>query len=171
MRLKNWKQSLSLLVCSVLIAALALMATGCSGNTTDSSTSSAAASSEVTSSEAASSEAQPASPDTAASQAAGNVLGQGATAFTFTVVDGDGNETSYQINTDQTTVGDALVELGLIAGDESDYGLYIKTVDGITVDYDTDGKYWAFYVDGEYASTGVDSTPVTAGSTYTFKVE
>lgn len=169
MRLKQWKQSLSLLVCGVLIAAMALMATGCSGNTTDSSASSAAATSEVTSSQAASSEAEPATPD--AAQAADSVLGQGATAFTFTVVDGDGNETSYEINTDQTTVGDALVELGLIAGDESDYGLYVKTVNGITVDYDTDGKYWAFYVDGEYAQTGVDSTDITPGSTYTFKVE
>ena len=46
-----------------------------------------------------------------------------------------------------------------------------KTVNGVTVDYDTDGKYWAFYVDGEYAATGVDSTDITAGATYTFKAE
>ena len=170
MQLKQWKQSLSLLVCCVLIAAIALMATGCSGTTGESTASDAAASSEVASSEAASGEAEPATPD-AAAPAEGNVLGQGATAFTFTVVDGDGKETSYEINTDQTTVGDALVELGLIAGDESDYGLYVKTVNGITVDYDTDGKYWAFYVDGEYAQTGVDSTDITPGATYTFKVE
>ena len=37
--------------------------------------------------------------------------------------------------------------------------------------YDKDGKYWAFYVDGEYAATGVDSTDITAGATYTFKAE
>lgn len=165
MQLKQWKQSLSLLVCCVLIAAMALMATGCSGNTAESTASGAASSSE-----AASGEAEPATPD-AAAPAEGNVLGQGATAFTFTVVDGDGKETSYEINTDQTTVGDALVELGLIAGDESDYGLYVKTVNGITVDYDTDGKYWAFYVDGEYAQNGVDATDITPGATYTFKVE
>ena len=41
----------------------------------------------------------------------------------------------------------------------------------VTVDYDQDGKYWAFYVDGEYAATGVDSTDITAGATYTFKAE
>ena len=45
--------------------------------------------------------------------------------------------------------------MGLIAGEDSDYGLYVKTVNGVTVDYDTDGKYWAFYVDGEYAATDV----------------
>ena len=69
------------------------------------------------------------------------------------------------------TVGAALLSLGLIAGEDSDYGLYVKTVNGVTVDYDTDGKYWAFYVDGEYAATGVDSTDITAGATYTFKAE
>ena len=68
-------------------------------------------------------------------------------------------------------MGDALTELGLIDGEDSEYGLYVKTVDGITVDYDTDGKYWAFYVDGEYAQSGVDSTEVTAGSEYSFRVE
>ena len=99
------------------------------------------------------------------------VLGEGATAFTFTVVDGDGNETDYEIHTDAQTVGDALTELGLIEGEDSEYGLYVKTVNGITADYDTDGHYWAFYVDGEYAQTGVDATQVTAGASYAFKVE
>ena len=47
----------------------------------------------------------------------------------------------------------------------------IVTVNGETVNYNETGKYWAFYIDGEYAQTGVDSTPVTAGATYTFKVE
>jgi len=35
----------------------------------------------------------------------------------------------------------------------------------------TDQTYWAFYINGEYASTGVDSTNIEEGSTYTFKVE
>ena len=110
----------------------------------------------------------PAHRDTAA---AAQVLGKGATAFTFTVVDGDGNETDYEIHTDAQTVGDALTELGLIEGEDSEYGLYVKTVNGITADYDTDGHYWAFYVDGEYAQTGVDATRSPAGASYAFKVE
>ena len=71
----------------------------------------------------------------------------------------------------KTTVGDALVELGMIEGEESEYGLYVKTVNGVTADYDKDGVYWAFYIDGEYASSGVDSTEITEGSTYSFKME
>lgn len=99
------------------------------------------------------------------------VLGEGETVFTFSVTDVDGNETLFEIHTDKTTVGDALTDVELISGDESEYGLYVKTVNGITLDYDTDGKYWAFYINGEYASTGVDSTNITAGDTYSFKAE
>lgn len=99
------------------------------------------------------------------------VLGTGETEFTFTIVDTEGNETGYEIHTDKTVVGDALLELDLIAGDESEYGLYVKTVDGITLDFDTDGKYWAFYADGAYASSGVDTTDINAGSSYSFKAE
>lgn len=99
------------------------------------------------------------------------VLGEGETVFAFSVTDMDGNEKFYEVHTSQTTVGDALLELGMIAGDVADYGLYVKTVDGITVDYDTDGKYWAFYINGEYAMTGVDATLITEGEEYSFKVE
>ena len=52
-----------------------------------------------------------------------------------------------------------------------DYGLYVKEVNGITADYDVDGTYWAFYINDEYASTGVDSTNITEGDNYSFKVE
>ena len=88
------------------------------------------------------------------------VLGDGSVKITVIVVDAD-----------KETVGDALLEQNLIEGEEGDYGLYVKTVNGITADYDTDQTYWAFYVNGEYASTGVDSTPVNEGDTYEFKVE
>ena len=102
---------------------------------------------------------------------AGNVQGEGSTKFVFTVTDQEGNETEFEIHTDKETVGEALLELGLIEGDESEFGLYVKTVNGITADYDKDGVYWAFYINGEYASSGVDSTAITEGDTYSFKVE
>lgn len=98
-------------------------------------------------------------------------LGEGSVKFSFTVVDKEGAKTRYEIHTDKETVGEALAELGLIAGEESEYGLYVKTVDGVTADYDKDGVYWAFYVDGEYGQTGVDATPVAEGGDYAFKME
>ena len=67
-------------------------------------------------------------------------------------------------------MGDALLELGLIEGEEGAYGLYVKKVNGITADYDTDQTYWAFYINGEMAMTGVDATDIEAGSVYSFKV-
>lgn len=90
------------------------------------------------------------------------------TAFTFVVTDLDGNETSFPITTDKTTVGAALLDEGLISGTDSEYGLMVDTVNGVKADWDADQTYWAFYIDGEYAMTGVDQTDITPGSTYSF---
>ncbi len=94
---------------------------------------------------------------------------EGMVAFTLTVTDKDGHTTSHEVVTDKATVGDALLEEGLIAGENSTYGLYVKTVNGITADYETTGTYWAFYVDGEYASSGVEKTVPREGAVYAFK--
>ena len=91
--------------------------------------------------------------------------------FTFVAVDLEGKETTFRITTTKTTVGEALMDEGLLAGEPGPYGLYVKTVNGITLDYDTDGKYWAFYVDGEYGLTGVDQTNIQPGSVYSFRPE
>ena len=58
------------------------------------------------------------------------------------------------------------VSYALIDGDESEYGLYVKKVNGITADYEKDKSYWAFYKDGEYMQTGVDSTEIADGEHY-----
>lgn len=98
-------------------------------------------------------------------------LGEGKTTFNLQVVESDGKQTDFVIHTDEKTVGAALLKLDLIAGEESEYGLYVKTVNGVTADFDKDKTYWAFYIDGEYAMTGVDSTDITAGATYALKIE
>ena len=73
---------------------------------------------------------------------------------------------TFTVNTDKETVGDALIEHNLIDGEDGDYGLYIKVVNGITADYDVDKSYWAFYIDGEYATSGVDTTDINENVTY-----
>lgn len=100
-----------------------------------------------------------------------NVLGEGDTSFVFEVTGTDGSTASFTINTNEKTVGDALSKLGLIEGDDTEFGLYVKTVNGTTLDFDKDGKYWAFYIDGEYAMTGVDSTDIDETSVYEFRAE
>ena len=116
-------------------------------------------------------EATPTEADDLTFDTAETDFGTGASAFTFEVTNVEGTTKSFTVHTDETVVGKALLDAGLIAGEDSDYGLYVKTVMGITLDYDTDGKYWAFYVDGAYAATGVDQTELTAGSTYAFRAE
>ena len=73
---------------------------------------------------------------------------------------------TFTINTDKETLGDALLEHDLIAGDDSEFGLYIKVVNGITADYDVDQSYWGFYKNGEYMMSGVDSTNISDGEHY-----
>ena len=97
------------------------------------------------------------------------VLGTGAKTITVEVVAEDKTVT-FTVNTDKETVGEALLEHALIAGDTSEYGLYVKQVNGITADYDSTGTYWAFYVNGEMAPTGVDMTEIVVGESYGFVV-
>ena len=152
------KKLTSVILCMVLIVAMALGTTGCNGSTgKDTSSSVGTEANQQT--------------DSNASEAGASVLGTGSTEFSLAVVDQEGSETQFEIHTDKKTVGEALLELGLIAGEESEYGLYVKTVNGITVDYDKDGAYWAFYINGEYASSGVVSTEITEGENYAFMVE
>lgn len=166
MKMRNNKKLLSFILCMVLIVAAALCTSGCNG-----STDKAAASG----TEADAGNAQAASGETADSDGSAGadaaVLGEGNTKFAFTVTDQDGNDAVFEIHTDKETVGEALLEVGLIEGEESEYGLFVKTVNGITADYDKDGVYWAFYVGDEYAQSGVDSTTITEGEAYAFKVE
>ena len=59
------------------------------------------------------------------------------------------NLVTFTLKTDEKTVGAALIEHGLIDGDEGPYGLYVKVVNGMTADYDVDKSYWSFYINGE----------------------
>lgn len=101
----------------------------------------------------------------------GEVIGEGAAEFPLTIVDAEGKSLQITVKTDADTVGAALVDLGIIAGEDSEYGLYVKTVNGITLDYEQDGMYWSFYINGEYAMTGVDLTAIEAGASYELKAE
>lgn len=128
------KKMLSVLLCMVLIAAMALSLAACG------------------------SKEEPAA-------------ASGSISYTVITVDLEGKETKFEITTDKKTVGEELLAQGIIAGDQGDYGLYVKTVNGITLDWDKDAKYWAFYIGEEYATTGVDMTDAEAGVTYILKPE
>lgn len=162
------KKLLSLILSMMLIVAMAFSMTGCGGNDTKQP-----GAETETSDAAGTDKEQPDREPESGSDTVSDItiLGEGSTVFTFTVTDGEGTETAFEIHTDKTTVGEALLELELIDGEDGAYGLYVKTVNGITADYDADGTYWAFYINGEMAMTGVDSTDVEEGAAYAFKVE
>ena len=141
--MKKFSRFLSLILCAVLVAAMALTTVGCGKKAEKSS----------------------------AEFKEGATLGTGAVSFTLEVVDADGKSIKATIKTDAKTVGEALLDLGIIDGEDSDFGLYVTTVNGVTLDYNKDGRYWAFYIDGEYAMTGVDSTEIVDGTAYKLAAE
>ena len=146
MKTTNFRKPLSCILCIVLITAMALTAIGCNDNKTS-------------------------DPYYTVTVSDGAVLGEGAKEFSLEIVDGEGKSVNATVKTDKATVGEALLDLKLIAGDDDQYGLYIKCVNGITADYDVNRTYWAFYIDGEYAMSGVDTTDIVEGAKYALKVE
>ena len=147
MKQNSMNKMLSLVLVFVLLAAAAL--TGCSGAPTEST----------------------APTETTAPIGDVTVLGEGSKTFSLSIVDKEGAEHLYEIHTDEEFVGFAMIAHELIEGEEGPYGMYIKSVLGQVLDYETDQMYWAFYVDGEYALTGVDLAPVTEGVRYMLKAE
>ena len=152
MKKTNNKKTLSVILSFVLIVVMALTMFGCTNNQ-------------------ANSDADTTIPSTSEQKAEPTVLGEGAVQFSFSVTHKDGSVAEFIIKTDKATVGEALLDLKLIDGEDGQYGLYVKTVDGEKLDYDTDGMYWAFYENGAYAVKGVDLTEITADVKYEFRAE
>lgn len=81
-------------------------------------------------------------------------------------IEAEGKTVKFTIRTDKKTVGEALLEHKLISGEDGDFGIYIKTANGILADYDVDQTYWAVYIGNEMAMTGVDSIEIDESVTY-----
>ena len=145
-------KKLSLILLSVILASLLLFAS-CADNTTEATT---AVTSEETTLEGLWADAVYCEDTT---------LGEGENTVILQVTIEDKTVT-FTINTDKTILGDALTDAGLVEGENGAYGLYIKKVNGVTADYSVNQSYWAFYIDGEYAMTGVDSTEISENVTY-----
>lgn len=156
MRRKELKNKFLLALCTMLVVAMALFSSGC-GNQTKQQ-------------EASKQESQSTENDSTKPYEDGAIIGEGKTEFTLIVTNHEDTRT-FTVKTDEKTVGAALVDNGLIEGEEGDYGLYVDTVNGVKVDYEKDKTYWAFYINEEYASTSVDLTDIEPGATYALKIE
>ncbi|MGM9663099.1 MAG: DUF4430 domain-containing protein [Oscillospiraceae bacterium] len=89
----------------------------------------------------------------------------GGKAITVEVVHGDGSEKEFSIRTDSENLRGALEQEGLVEGQESEYGLFVTTVDGETAD-DAAEQWWCFTKGGEMLMTGVDDTMIADGDCY-----
>ncbi len=100
----------------------------------------------------------------------------GTKAYTVEVVDQNGETKSYQGRTDAEYLSGLMDELAAegdfsYEGTQSDYGLYITAINGVTADYDKDKAYWSIYVNGEVGQYGADSQPVADGDDFQFVYE
>lgn len=90
--------------------------------------------------------------------------------ITVTVVYEDKSSSDFTIKTNEDYLSQALLQEKLIEGSQSEWGLYVTTVNGVTAD-DSKHQYWALYIGEEYATTGVDSTPVNDGDVFRLVLE
>ena len=82
-----------------------------------------------------------------------------------TVVHADGSSKVFDIKTQAQTLGDALDEISLVSGEEGEFGIFIDTVDGETVDMAAE-EWWNITKGGEMMMTGVDDTMIADGDCY-----
>ena len=77
----------------------------------------------------------------------------------------DTETSDFVIKTDAEFLRGALEQEGLVEGTESEYGLYVTTVNGVTAD-ESQQQWWCFTRSGGTLETGVDSTPIADGEHY-----
>ena len=88
----------------------------------------------------------------------------GAKTITVEVVLPESSETTT-ITTEAEFLRGALEQEGMIEGSESEYGLFVTSVNGIAAD-DAKQQWWCFTKGGEMLNTGVDSTPIADGDAF-----
>lgn len=96
---------------------------------------------------------------------------EGSKAITIEVVNKEKETKSYELKTDAEFLRQAMEETKdlTFSGTESALGMMVETVNGETADYNVDGAYWAFYVNGGYCEFGIDSQPVVDGDKFTIE--
>ena len=93
----------------------------------------------------------------------------GKKSITVEVTHLDGTTNTFEVKTDEEFLRPALEAEKLVSGTESEYGLFIDTVDGEYAD-SAKNEYWLYTVNGEMASYGVDQQPIEDKDVYAFSV-
>lgn len=86
---------------------------------------------------------------------------------TILIVYEDGSEKKLEYATTCESLAELLLEKELVTGYESqEYGFTIESVDGIMLDWATDGAYWALYEGDTYATENATRIMLTEGGVY-----
>ena len=85
--------------------------------------------------------------------------------ITVTVIHKDESQKVFELSTDQEYLGPALVEGKVVEDNQSDYGLYILTADGETVD-EANQEWWCLTKGGAEVTLGADQQPIADGECY-----
>lgn len=93
---------------------------------------------------------------------------EGSKTIVIEVVDNEQKRMSYNVKTDAEYLRQAMEEAeGLeFSGTESEYGMMVSIVNGVTADYNVNGAYWSFSVNGGYCNYGIDTQPVLDGDIF-----
>ncbi|MCI5578577.1 MAG: DUF4430 domain-containing protein [Oscillospiraceae bacterium] len=92
-------------------------------------------------------------------------IGEGTNTIKLEVKIG-GKSVTLTVKSDKDNLADILTDNKIVDGDNSEYGLYIKKVNGVLADYDTDKAFWGLYKDGEMTATGASSITIKDGEHY-----
>lgn len=84
--------------------------------------------------------------------------------ITVTVIHSDGTEKAFTYRTGEEYLGTVLYAEGLIV-ESASAGMF-DTVDDEKADWSVDQSYWALYIGDDYATTGVDTTPIHDGDSF-----
>lgn len=86
--------------------------------------------------------------------------------FTIQVVHADGTVMEREVTTTQQFLANALFDETLLEEEDAlTTGMY-TIVDGEEASWDNDQAYWGFYVNGEYAIEGMNTTEIEDGAVY-----
>lgn len=75
------------------------------------------------------------------------------------------NTESFTFKTEREFLADALLDEGLVEDNQTEYGLFIVTANGVTAD-DAKQEWWCITKDGETLMTGASETPIENGDRY-----
>jgi len=92
---------------------------------------------------------------------------QGGKSITVDITHGDGTTKTFDISTDAEFLRGALEQENLVAGLDGEYGMYILTMDGETVD-ESNQEWWGYTKSGEQVNYGIDTCPIVDGDHFEF---